>query len=421
MAESPRPTPNTPPPAGRPVSPRTTAGAGRTPATSASAARGRTSWRTRINNNAVLVFGTGAVIILVLALVGYGYWDSYIRPARATAVQVGDRTYTMTDFVRRMNLALSDPQSASLPAAQLATLPAKLADDMVNEETALQGAATLGLAVSNDDIDEFMAEKLGAPFTRDESGRITWSRTIDNALRARLTSSGVTLAEYRRSLHGQRLEQEARKYFESSLPEALPAVHLRQIVVPDEAKAKEVKQKLDAGENFATLAASTSTDTATKDQGGLREWAPQGLLPTELDGPAFALPDGGVSDPIKSGSTYSIIKVDERTDSRQIADRDRAALVDRRFNDWLNDQKKGLNARAYLDNKERSDYALRESNALQIAQERQRNNATAPGRSPAVPPVRSIPSNPPPSGGAAPPAVPPANAPAPGTSGGGNP
>jgi parvulin-like peptidyl-prolyl isomerase len=336
----------------------------------------------------VLLASTTVVILLVVGVLAYGYWDTYIRPAREAAVKVGDRTDNMTYFVKRLKLALSE-SGPSLNAAQIAAMPTQLAQQIIDEEVLLQRAKSLGVSVSNDDIDAYLAEQQGIPFTRDAAGHIQHSAAFENAVRSRLEASGLTLAEYRRAMHGELLQQQVRKHFEDTLPEALPAVHLRKITVADEAKAKDVKQRLDGGADFAQIAASESTDTATKSAGGLQDWTPVDLLPTELQQAVNSLSAGQVSDPIKVDNGYTIVKVEEKTDSRQLTDKDRTALADKQLNDWMTQQRAELHAKSYMVDKARQNYALDKSDAVAIAA---RNSENAPGQG--LPGGQTIPISP---------------------------
>lgn len=357
-----------------------------------------------MNYSATVVAVTAAVVLVVLGLVGYGYWDTYIRPAHETAVRVGSRDYNMIYFVKRLKLAFNDPTRPAPAAAEIAELPTRLTADIIDEEVFVQRAGTLGVSVPDSEIDGYMAERLAAPFTRNDAGEVQYSRTLENAVRNRLRPSGLSVAEYRRALHGQRLRQEVRRHFDQGLAEALPAVRFRQIAVADEAKARDLKGRLDGGGDFAALASSDSDDTATKSDGGLKDWTLKGLLAPEIEQAAYTLPPGQVSEPVKSGDRWYLLKVEERTESRQVTDRERATLADKQLSDWLTARRDELGARGYLDDRERLDYALEHSNALEVARRGQGARPGQPGapvRPGGLPPVMPRPANPP-AGGTAP-------------------
>lgn len=76
--------------------------------------------------------------------------------------------------------------------------------------------------------------------------------------------------------------------------------------------AKEVKSKLDKGEDFAKVAKEYSEDPGSKDKGGLyenkeaRTWVP------EFKEQALTLPLNKISDPVETSYGYHIMKVESR-------------------------------------------------------------------------------------------------------------
>ena len=333
----------------------------------AASAAGR-RWRERLsalNLHAGVVLVTVVVVIVALGLIAYGYWDTYLRPAREPAVRVGSRTYDMTYFVRRMRLALTEPSGLSPSPAQIAALPEQLAQDIINEETALQRAPSLGVAVSDDDIDKELAARVRAIVTTDEQGHVQRSPSFEVTVREVLKDSGLTLAQYRRAVHGQLLLREIQKHFERQIPDAAPGVQLRVITVKDEAKARDLKRQLDGGADFAQLASAQSED-ASKSNGGLRDWAPKGSLPPAVEEVAYRLPVGAVSDPFAVDGQWYIIKVEDRSENREITAQQKSDMAKKQRDEWLAEQAKQLQARSYLGDSRRQRYALEQSGALDL-------------------------------------------------------
>ncbi|WP_338787493.1 peptidylprolyl isomerase [Metabacillus sp. FJAT-53654] len=88
-------------------------------------------------------------------------------------------------------------------------------------------------------------------------------------------------------------------------------VKASHILVADEATAKEVKDKLAAGEKFEDLAKELSTDTGSAQNGGELGWFGKGQMVKEFEDAAFKLKEGEVSAPVKTDYGYHIIKVTE--------------------------------------------------------------------------------------------------------------
>lgn len=88
-------------------------------------------------------------------------------------------------------------------------------------------------------------------------------------------------------------------------------VHAGHILVDSEEKAAEIKAELDAGGDFAELAAEHGTD-GTAQRGGDLGWFLKGDMVPEFAEAAFAMEAGTISDPVKTSFGWHIIKLDEK-------------------------------------------------------------------------------------------------------------
>jgi parvulin-like peptidyl-prolyl isomerase len=105
------------------------------------------------------------------------------------------------------------------------------------------------------------------------------------------------------------------------------------------ARIIEVKQKLDAGGDFAALAAEYSEDPGSKAQGGELGWFGKGQMVAEFENAAYALQPGQVSDPVKTQYGYHLIKLEERDPARPL---DQYTLSQKKYEayqKWLTDLK----------------------------------------------------------------------------------
>jgi parvulin-like peptidyl-prolyl isomerase len=85
-------------------------------------------------------------------------------------------------------------------------------------------------------------------------------------------------------------------------------------LTPEEAlaKAQDIRKKILAGEDFATLAKAESDDAGSGAKGGDLGTFKQGQMVPPFDQAAFSLPIGEVSEPVKSQFGYHIIKIASR-------------------------------------------------------------------------------------------------------------
>lgn len=121
-----------------------------------------------------------------------------------------------------------------------------------------------------------------------------------------------------------------------------PKLKVSHILVKDENTAKEIKEKLNNGEDFATLAKQYSEDPGSKEKGGeLPEFGP-GEMDSKFEEAAYKLEVGQVSDPVKSSYGYHIIKVTDKKELKPFAEekeRIRKELETKRLQDQQWQQK----------------------------------------------------------------------------------
>jgi len=115
-------------------------------------------------------------------------------------------------------------------------------------------------------------------------------------------------------------EDEIKDYFELNKESFVPAdlVKVRHILVDSEDKAKEVKEKLSAGADFAELAKEYSTDASNKDIGGELGLISLGQTVPEFEVIAFSLVVGETSDPVKTEFGYHIINLQDKQEAKAV-------------------------------------------------------------------------------------------------------
>lgn len=107
--------------------------------------------------------------------------------------------------------------------------------------------------------------------------------------------------------------EEAEKFYDEHKerfqePEKVAASH---ILVEEEEKAKEIKEKLSAGESFSELAMEHST-CPSKENGGALGLFERGRMVPEFEEAAFNLAVGEISEPVQTQFGWHIIQVDNK-------------------------------------------------------------------------------------------------------------
>ncbi|MGG4491141.1 peptidylprolyl isomerase [Metabacillus idriensis] len=189
----------------------------------------------------------------------------------------------------------------------------QLVDYLITEEIIEQESDKQDISISDDAVEE-------------EYQRVIASYGGEEAFTQQLETSGGTAKDVKKDLETnlkiEKLlepeikisEDEMKTYFEENKesfaePEQVKASH---ILVEDEAKAKEVKEKLDEGEDFKELANEYSTDTSNSENGGDLGYFAKGEMIAEFEETAFAMKKGEISDPVKTEFGYHIIKFEDK-------------------------------------------------------------------------------------------------------------
>ncbi|MBI4504114.1 MAG: peptidylprolyl isomerase, partial [Chloroflexi bacterium] len=94
-----------------------------------------------------------------------------------------------------------------------------------------------------------------------------------------------------------------------AVPGTAEQVHARHILQDREDEARQVRERLVAGEDFAALAKELSKDTTTADKGGDLDWQPREAFVKEFADAVFSHPLDEISQPVKSAFGYHVFQV----------------------------------------------------------------------------------------------------------------
>jgi peptidyl-prolyl cis-trans isomerase C len=190
-----------------------------------------------------------------------------------------------------------------------------------------------GVDIKQSDLD-FAASEVGAQlanFPPEDRRRMLLQFVMENELMAEAaTKAGLDSGpsfEERLKYHRRRAlrdayfdesvrkavpEEEAKKIYDAKIASMKPEeeIHARHILVATEEEAKEVKERLMKGEDFATVAKEKSKDPSA--EGGDLGFFGRGQMLKPFEDAAFALKDGEISDPVQTQFGWHIIKVEER-------------------------------------------------------------------------------------------------------------
>lgn len=224
--------------------------------------------------------------------------------------------------------ALARNASVVSDVASYDALAAFELEKLIEQEVILQAAEELGIVVSDEAVDaeyQFMRTSI--------SDDTEWRNWLE-------TNNFADEEEFRQltyyNLVNQRVQEAVLQ--EMGMPQ-IPQVRMRHILVDTQEQANAVLTRLNAGEDFATVAADVSVDETTRNNGGnlgsADGWViADDLVTPELFDSALQLAPGTYSEPIQTMLGYHIIETLE-VGERPATTEESVMLQMEYFNNWL--------------------------------------------------------------------------------------
>lgn len=145
-------------------------------------------------------------------------------------------------------------------------------------------------------------------------------------------------ADLRNLLEAELYREKLREAVTADLPAAREEVWARHILVPSEATAHIVLDRLEAGEDWSDVAAQMSTDESNREEGGDLGWFARGRMVAPFEEVAFELDVGEISEPVETEFGWHVIQVLGH-EMRPVTPAQYQTLRDQAFSEWLEEQR----------------------------------------------------------------------------------
>ncbi len=250
-------------------------------------------------------------------------------PDEPLAALVNDEPLTWATF--EAELARYQQAQAELGMPEDGNIDQVVLDALIEQLLIRQAAAAQGIVVTNEMVDQQMAELESA------------AKSADN-FAAWLEANRYTEAEFRTAVADGLIQEQMVNMVTANVPVAAEQVHARYIQVDDAALASTLLAQIQNGDDFATLAQIHSLDRVTGENGGDLDFFAQGtLLVPEVEAAAFALTEpGAVSEVItavnrEGNPVYYLVQLIERDAERPLEAQARSVLLQQAFEAWLDE------------------------------------------------------------------------------------
>ena len=287
--------------------------------------------------NALLLYGgIGLVLVFVLALIAYGYYTERIAPKHETVLTVGTREFDFAFLERRARAEAGGAPVSTSNAGQVIASALALIE---REEVTRQTATRRGLRVTEAEIEAGMRDMLRVD---EEDSRERFA----SRLRTRLLRDGLSLAEFREIATANVLADKLLDEFAAMVPAEAEHADLRLIQVRTQTEALEIKEDLERGDPFASLAATRSIHPSRSSAGEVG-WVPRDALPEELEEVAFSQGAGTISDFIETEEGFFFL-LTQAVETREVDDDGRTLVSERGLSLLLEETRQEIGSAASL-------------------------------------------------------------------------
>jgi parvulin-like peptidyl-prolyl isomerase len=244
-------------------------------------------WQRQMKIRRIVIIAAVVFLAGISSWVGYGYYKDYkarVGPLHEVIIEVNGVNFTMEYFVKML-----DAFTAGMNSTTIYYLADMVADSIINAESVRQGAQSLNITVTTEDVD------------------------------AELKVYGYDEA-YRDMMRAVLLEEKLKEeYFGPQLPDTMKQAQAQVMLVESQEVATELIGEIEAGGNFTALAEEFSCNPSIEGDLG---WLPEELMPnTLIANAAFNLTLGEISQPIYDKTAiknigYWLIEVTDKQDEK---------------------------------------------------------------------------------------------------------
>jgi len=227
-------------------------------------------WQRQARIRHIIIIAVAIFLAGILGYVGYGYYNSEIKPFHEIVIEVNDTSFNMDYYVKTF-----DAYTKGMESSRLYYMPDIITNQIVQDELIRQGANSLGIEVTDKEIDKEIEE--------------------NELPKDRIYCDIVAVG-----LLGEKLQE----YFDSELPDTMEQAHVQVMLVESQEMADAVMAKIEGSGNFTALVDEFSCNPQIEGDLG---WLPRELMPESLIGEvAFSLEPGETSKIYDESATKNI-------------------------------------------------------------------------------------------------------------------
>ncbi|MBH66183.1 MAG: hypothetical protein CL784_06695 [Chloroflexi bacterium] len=300
------------------------------------------------------------ILIGLLAIPVYAYFENYVFPPRELALRVEDTEYTRGDVVNFIRFNQRMSENLGVPF-EIGNSLFDALQTLQENELAFQLAPKHGITVSSEEVDERLDSILGfVAVTVAERESEEYQDNVEEAKRQFIHRIGIEEKVFRDFIRKSMFKERLRDVVADTIPRVQAQVHMYEIIKldndPDERRALE--RDFIAGMDIENIVATHTEDPNYRRDLGDRGWAPFGVHP-EIDALLFGL-DGDENRllPVRTPSSprfdeennwWSYLIIEEVQDAREVDPENFEALTTRGMTIFFNEERSNFDLHMVLD------------------------------------------------------------------------
>jgi len=285
----------------------------------------------------VILGGAGALLAIVLGLIGWHWYSENFRRPNEVVLTVGNDHVKLRYYSDRMfEFYQANPDTAAALNAE------NLLSKLEEEALSIQLAKDLGMTITDDDVTTGIAKALGVPVGGSGS-------SFDTLYRNRLKTTKMSDANYRKMTKAAVANDKLIEYFTKAVGDRGETITLRSILVDSQEKADALLLRIKAGEDMGSLAQVESADLTSRQQDGVMTPVSPELLPESLRSATDGKSEGELLGPIQVEKYWWLVRIEKRDPNGGYGDAEKQQLAQKKLDDALQAKRTQTTSKRSLD------------------------------------------------------------------------
>jgi parvulin-like peptidyl-prolyl isomerase len=275
----------------------------------------------------LVVGGVAAVLAIVVGIIGFGWYQTHIKPLGKTVLVVGSTKYNLGQLERRMELMKNQGSYYTQSNSLAALLPDDAMAELEREAKFLQGASELHISVSDDEFATEIKDKGGV--SQDAKPDVYAA-----SFKSQVKDSGLKESEFRAMVKADLLQKKLSDYFKFVAKPSEPEIKANYLIADSQDKAQAALTRISGGEDFVTVA----TDVMGGNGDGTLDWTPRGgsFLPDDVETFLYDTAQvNQISDPLSVNGVFYVVQLVDKDPNRALDDKGRQQVAQRDLTKWV--------------------------------------------------------------------------------------